>query len=103
MPSPTAKDPFKGWAENNVMAQGRKLVEITPDDDNDLPIIPKALLCTVAGTITIEAVDGNFAADGETTFTGGFPFELAAGDVFDFCQVRRVYETGTDATVVGTI
>jgi hypothetical protein len=68
-------DPFAGYPDS-VISQGRKLKQITPHDVNDLPIIP-ALLCKAL-------------------------FCTVAG-TFDAARVKRVYNTGTTATVFGVL
>lgn len=93
-------DPFKGWPDS-PLKQGRVLKQVTPDDANDLPNIPKALFVTVTGNLAIRAVDGNFDAAGAAL--GSIIFAVVAGQIFDLVQVGRVYATGTTATVLAVL
>lgn len=97
-----AVDPFKGHVDH-VTDQGHRLMAITPDDANDLPRIPKALLCTVAGNICVDAVDGNLGVDGASNLGAGIIVPMGAGDTFDAVRVKRVRSTGTTATVYGVL
>lgn len=93
-------DPFKGWPDT-PLKQGRILKQVTPDDANDLPIIPKALFVTVSGNLAIRAVDGNFDANGNAV--GAIVFAVVAGQIFDLVQVGRVFATNTTATVLAVL
>lgn len=79
------------WANiTDLTAQGRKLTAITPSDTVDLTDVPKALLVTAAGNISIDAVDGPATA---------VVVAVTAGQVFDAVRVKRVRATSTTATV----
>jgi len=83
-------DPF---ASNTLVPGGMatRHVTITPDDDNDLPEIPRGLYCEGAGTVAIVDEAGT-----EKSYT------LTQGQVLTFRPVR-VKASGTTATVYGWI
>lgn len=62
---------------------------IVPDDDNDLPVIPRAIRCEVAGVIVIRDRLGV-----------ELPYTMGVGDREDFRGVR-VMATGTTGTFYG--
>lgn len=62
---------------------------IVPDDDTDLPLIPRVIYCEVDGTIAIRDETG-------VTLT----YSLVSGDRLDFRGVR-VLSTGTSGTYYG--
>lgn len=75
-----------------VLGGARSLVEITPDDEEDLEVVPRSLLVTADGDVTVIAVDDVSAVSLGTH---------AAGTVLPV-RVRRVTEA-TTATVVGLL
>jgi hypothetical protein len=97
-----AKDPFDGYPDSMV-AQGRRLMVIVPSDVADLPRVPKALLCVGAGNICITSVKGDLQADGDTDLAAGIVIPIGAGDTYDATRVRRVWSTGTTATVYAVL
>ncbi len=62
---------------------------ITPDDDADLPILPRVIYCQAEGTIVVRD------SAGET-----LPYAMTAGDRIDFRGVR-VMRTGTTGLFYG--
>lgn len=76
------------WWHNHP---ARKLLEVTPDDDVDLPSWGRALLVTVAGNLSLLAWDDDVGGE-----IAAFP--VLAGQRIDVCP-RRVMET-TTATVI---
>lgn len=46
--------------QNNLSSQGESWAELTPDDDADLPFVPKAVHCASAtgGAFTARGADG---------------------------------------------
>lgn len=63
--------------------------QIVPDDNADLPIMPRAIYCQVAGDIVIQDVHG-------TVLT----YSLEAGDQLSF-RGLRVLSTGTTGIFYG--
>lgn len=62
---------------------------IVPDDNADLPILPRAIYCQVEGTLMVRDSEGST-----------LPYTLSAGDRIDFRGVR-VMSTGTTGTYYG--
>lgn len=62
---------------------------IVPDDENDLPRLPRVIYCEVAGTIVVR--DKSEVA---------LPYTMDTGDRIDFRGVR-VMATGTSGTFYG--
>lgn len=62
---------------------------IQPDDNNDLPILPRVIFCQTEGTIVIRDREGV-----------DLPYTLMAGDQLAFRGVR-VLSTGTTGTYYG--
>lgn len=62
---------------------------ITPDDDADLPILPRVIYCQAEGTVVVRDISGV-----------ELPYAMAAGDRIDFRGVR-VMRTGTTGTYYG--
>ncbi len=87
---------------NDLTSQGRKLVLLTSSDASDLTDVPKALLVTVGGNISIDPVDQGVSTIGSSS-AGNTAVVLAvtAGQVFDAVRIRRLRATGTTATVYG--
>lgn len=78
-------DPFRGDRQSNVLALPSCWKIVSPDDNNDLAAVPKALWVDGAGTLKVTGADGN-----AETFT------VAAGYV-PLCPTR-VWNNGTTAT-----
>lgn len=84
-------DSFSGFAATPT-APARKCFDITPNNDADLPTVPKALYCNGAGTVRVTLVDG-----GTSTFTvpGAGPLDISPA---------RVWVTGTTvASLIGLL
>ena len=62
---------------------------ITPDNDNDLPLLPRVIYCQAEGTVVIRDSEGN-----------ALPYTMSVGDRLDFRGVR-VMSTGTTGTFYG--
>ena len=69
---------------------GRNGTEITPDDNNDLANVSRALWIGGAGTLEV-LLQGDSAA---VTIVG-----IAAGTLLPICA-KRIYSTGTTATSI---
>lgn len=80
-----ARDDYRRYGTGNE-APARSAVAITPDNSNDLAIVPRALYIGVSGDVKVDMVDG-----GTVTF-------VAASVGEHPWQVLRVYDTGTTAT-----
>lgn len=74
----------------------RRLLAITPSDTDDLVNIPRGLLVTADGTITLTAQDD------DPTLGGVLLGPLTAGTHLPI-RPRRIFATGTTATVVGLL
>ena len=61
--------------------------DITPDDNANLDVIPRAIYIGVTGDVKVD-----MARDGTVTFVG-----VAAGEILPI-RVKRVYDTNTTAT-----
>lgn len=83
-----ATDNFKYFV-NDPTGPLRNAVAITPDDDNDLPFVTRALWVGGAGTLAVVMESGATAS-----FSG-----VQAGTQLDF-RVKRVLATGTTATLM---
>jgi hypothetical protein len=70
-------------------AAARRHFAIVPDDDTDLPVIPKAIYCQEDGTIVIRDENGE-----------DLPYAMTAGQILLIRGVR-VLETGTTGTYYG--
>jgi len=83
-------DKFQNQSDN-VDLQARKLLAITPNNDNDLVDVPKALYIGVGGTLAVIAVDN----------TTSVSLTVQAGALLPI-RVKRVLASGTSATgIVG--
>ena len=84
------KQDYRGPGERSDFGLSSR-TEALKSDTNDIVPYPKAIIVTVAGTLTILPV-GN--ADGKSVAFGSVP----VGFIPPF-QVRRVFATGTTASV----
>ena len=66
----------------------KSIVAITPNDSTDLAFVSKALLCTVAGNVSLIAQED----------TAAVTIPVVAGQILPV-RVKRVRSTGTTATV----
>ena len=78
-------DKFAGTTER-LESPPQHLVEVTPDDDNDLPHVSRAINAGTAGKVKVTTAAGDTGV-----------FTLVAGALFPV-RVRRVWATGTTAT-----
>ena len=62
---------------------------ILPNDNTDLPILPRVIYCQVEGTIVVRDTEGI-----------ALPYTMVAGDRIDFRGVR-IMSTGTTGTYYG--
>lgn len=88
MPQDTTKNVYP----TSLTGQCRRVAAVTPSDTEDLPNYAKALLIGGAGALKILPLANDDAAP--------ITINVTAGEVFSFCQVRRVFATGTSATAV---
>ena len=81
-------DPFQTYSTSptSPISSG---FDITPDDANDLPILPRAILLGGAGDVVVDFADG-------TTLT--LP-ALAEGVIYPI-RAARIRATGTTATAI---
>lgn len=84
-------DPF-GGQKNIPLAYADEFYQITPDDNNDLPKWPKALMALTLGDIAVRDAKGN-----DIVVTG-----VIEGTVLPLRAVR-VLSTGTTATVAALV
>ncbi|MEM6650987.1 MAG: hypothetical protein AAF582_00210 [Pseudomonadota bacterium] len=85
----TMRDEFAG--ATSFTGPATKQFLIVPDDDNDLPRIPRVIYCHVAGTVVVRDQEGT-----------ALPYAMQVGDRIDF-RGRRVLATGTSGTFYGWI
>jgi hypothetical protein len=64
------------------------LYTVTPNDDEDLPFVPRALILSDAATVRMEMLGGGAAID----------VPLQAG--FNPLRPRRIHATGTGSTAI---
>lgn len=83
----TIVDPFVTYS-SGLSSPARRHFAITPDDDNDLAILPREIYCTVAGNVSVRD-------EGGTDLT----YPMLQGDRLPFRAVRIL--AATTATVVG--
>jgi hypothetical protein len=76
---------------NDATAPLSRLFAITPDDDEDLAIVPRCIISSGAGTLVVDTAGGDEAV--------AVPIQAGYNPI----MVTRVYETGTTAalTLVG--
>ena len=80
----TQMDPFQNHTQG-LESPATRMVEIVPDDANDLPIVTRAITVEAAGHLQIVTVSGD---TGRIFVAAGIPFPI---------RVRRVLATGTTA------
>jgi len=79
------------WSNvDSLTAQCRKVSAPALSDTVDLVDIPKSLWVTGAGNIIGIPVDG----------AASVTFAVAAGTVFNFVRFKRIFATGTTATLL---
>lgn len=81
-------DEFKSLTKG-LTSPATKHFAIFPDDDADLPILPRVIYCEVEGTIAIRDSEGVELS-----------YSMAAGDRLDFRGVR-VMSSGTTGIYYG--
>ena len=81
-------DEFQTFTKG-LTSPATKHFAIVPDDNADLPILPRVIFCQTEGTIVIRDEAGV-----------DLPYTLMAGDRLDFRGVR-VLSTGTTGTYYG--
>jgi len=84
-------DPFENYA-TGLESSARDAFAITPHDDNDLEVYPRALLIGVAGDLEVIMLDGST------------PVVLPVPAGYNPLRVKRVLDTNTTATgIVGLV
>ena len=81
-------DEFQSFTKG-LSSPATKHFAIVPDDNADLPIIPRVIYCEAGGTVVIRDEAGV-----------ALPYTLASGDRIDFRGIR-VMNTGTSGTYYG--
>lgn len=90
----TALDPFFATSSEPNFA-GRHALVVTPNDDQDLPVVTKQLWLGNTGTAgTVSVI---FADDPDSTV---IPLPAAVGVTQYTAQIRRVMQTNTTTGVV---
>ncbi|PYE82228.1 spike base protein, RCAP_Rcc01079 family [Pseudoroseicyclus aestuarii] len=79
------QDPFRNHA-TSLHGPASSLEIVVPDDDTDLPRIPRALCVGESGWVSVVTASGE---TGDVFIAAGVPFPL---------RVRRVRASGTTAT-----
>lgn len=81
-------DDYTGQSSSSVMTFSKAFETITPDDDNDLPVFYKGIVCgETGGAVVVHNEDGD-----EVTLWA-VPGQLLQG-----VRPRRILAAGTDAT-----
>jgi hypothetical protein len=80
-------DPYKNRPAIEQLFSAEDWITITPDDDNDLVYLLRAVRPNLAGTIVMVSLRGN-----------SFPFAFAAGETF-MCRPVRIMSTGTTPAI----
>lgn len=65
------------------------MAAVVPDDDRDLPVAPRWVMCCSAGSLS-------FVTWGDQTIT----LPVQAGDILSFVLIRRIRDTGTDVAPI---
>ncbi len=81
-------DPFKDYSDS-LTSPIRSAQTVTPDDTNDLPVLPRALYIGGAGDVHLTTAGGQ-----EVTFAA-----VPAGTILPV-RAGRVWATGTAATSI---
>ena len=81
-------DEFESYTKG-LNSPATKHFAIVPDDNADLPILPRVIFCQMDGTIMVR--------DGEGV---DLPYTMVSGDRIDFRGVR-VLATGTTGSYYG--
>lgn len=81
-------DEFKSFTKG-LTSPATMHFAIVPDDDNDLPILPRVIYCQAEGTIVVQDSKGV-----------SLPYAMLTGDRIDFRGVR-VMSTGTTGIYYG--
>ncbi|MGC3940445.1 spike base protein, RCAP_Rcc01079 family [Roseobacter sp. EG26] len=81
-------DEFEAFTKG-LTSPATKHFAIIPDDNTDLPILPRVIYCQAEGTIVIRDSEGV-----------SLPYTMIAGDRIDF-RGLRVMSTGTTGTYYG--
>jgi len=83
-------DRFNGTSDS-PSSPARQAFAITPNDDNIIDPLPKAIICGGAGNVTLKAVDSG----------GNVTIPVVAGQQLDI-RAEKVLSNGTTATnIVG--
>ena len=87
---PLPFDPYKSYARSSVdpITDG---VSVTPNDNEDLAVIPRAVTCLSQGSIRVTLLDG-----------ATVDLHLAAGHLMPI-RAKRIHATGTTATGIATL
>lgn len=83
-------DPYKHH-QTGPSSPARRHFAISPSDDLDLPIVPKAVYCEAAGALAVQDETGAVLI-----------YTLAQGQILPI-HARRIRATGTTATVFGWV
>lgn len=81
-------DEFQSFTKG-LTSPATKHFAITPDDDTDLPVLPRVIYCAADGTIVVRDESGV-----------DLSYTMIAGDRLDFRAVR-VLAAGTTGTYYG--
>lgn len=82
-----ATDPFKRNVDH-PWAPSRRFYQVVPSDAQDLPTVPKGVLCSVAGNLVMTGDDGNDVT-----------IPVSANVVYPFAP-QRIKATGHSAGTV---
>lgn len=87
-------DPFAGFTVG-LTDEPTNGFAVTPDDNNDLPVIARRLRIMAAGGGNLAV----FLKDQDPGTATPVPFTVTSGDELNY-RVRRVLDTGTDVTTL---
>ena len=83
-------DPFESTGPS-IIGPYTKGTDITPSDSADLPFLPRAITCQVAGLVKLQWADGTTSVH-----------SLAVGREFR-CRPTRIHSTTTTATGIAIL
>lgn len=76
---------------SSILGPFTKGTDITPSDSADLPFLPRAITCRVAGLVQLQWQDGSTSVH---SLAVGIPF---------WCRPARIYATTTTATGIAIL
>jgi len=90
------RDDFSGEGPT-LVSPGEKFYVVSPSDTVDLPVVPRAILCSQSGTVVADGAPDNLVNTSEVSIpvVGGAMYPI---------RPRRIYLSGTSAgTIIAII